>query len=56
MIWMSPWGRPGHMQRKMTAIYVIVKQMTRKVEGYGNKPYINNFFSSPDFFNSNGLK
>jgi hypothetical protein len=34
----------------MTATRAIVKRLTRKVEGYGHKLYMDNFFSSPDLF------
>jgi hypothetical protein len=34
----------------MTATRATVRHLTRKVEGHGYKPYMDNFFSSPDLF------
>jgi hypothetical protein len=42
-------ARQNAMQM-MTATRVTVRSLTRRVEGVGHKLYVDNFFSSPDYF------
>jgi len=40
----------GRVVHHLTAIHATVTNLTREVEGFGHKLYMDNFFFSPDLF------
>jgi hypothetical protein len=44
------WERTGTMQHRWPVTHVTVEGLIRRAEGVGYKLHMDNFFSSPDFF------
>ena len=40
----------------LTATHAIVSELTKKIQGHGQKLYMDNYFSSPDLFDDLAMK